>query len=83
LQEEFPGGNVLKHDKGWMTEVIMVELLREGMGQETSSLLKKRGMMHLDAFKGHLTRKVKPLTSSLNTDIVRHDLSVTGSLYDS
>jgi hypothetical protein len=52
-----------------MTGKVMVELLREGVGQETTAFLKELGMLDLDALKCHLTGKLKSVTCSLNTDL--------------
>jgi hypothetical protein len=67
-----------------MTEELMVEWLEEVRHRRPGDLLKKRGILVLDAFKGHLKEKVKTVASNLlNMDLVtntrRHDLSVTGS----
>jgi hypothetical protein len=54
-----------------MTEELMVEWLKEVWHRRPGALLKKRGMLVLDAFKGHLTEKVKTVASNLlNTDLV-------------
>jgi hypothetical protein len=59
------------NEKGWMTEDLMVEWLKEVWHKRPGALLKKRGMLVLDAFMGHLTEKVKTLASNLlNTDLV-------------
>jgi hypothetical protein len=53
-----------------MTE-LMVEWLREVWHRRPGTLLKKRGMLVLGAFKGHLTEKVKTIASNLlNTNLV-------------
>jgi hypothetical protein len=84
-KEKLPTGIIFKYnEKGWMMEEPMVEWLKEVWHRRPGALLKKRGMLVLDAFKGHITEKVKTVASNLlNTDLViilrRHDLSVTGS----
>jgi hypothetical protein len=42
-----------------MMEELMVSWLREVWYRRKDAHLKKRGMMVLDAFRGHLTEKVK------------------------
>jgi hypothetical protein len=59
------------NEKGWMTEEFMVEWLREVWQRRPGAFLKKRGMLVSDAFKGHLTEKVKTVASSLlNIDLL-------------
>jgi hypothetical protein len=54
-----------------MMEELMVKRLKEVWHRRPGALLKKRGMLVLDAFKGHLTEKVKTVASNLlNTDLV-------------
>jgi hypothetical protein len=49
----------------------MVEWLKEVWHRRPGALPEKRGMLVLDAFKGHLTEKVKTVASNLlNTDLV-------------
>jgi hypothetical protein len=84
-KEKLPTGNIFNcNEKGWVMEELMVEWLKEVWHRRPGALLNKREMLVLDAFKGHLTEKVKTVASNLlNTDlsdhIRRHDLSVTGS----
>jgi hypothetical protein len=42
---------------------LMVEWLKEVWHRRPDALLKKRGMLVLDAFKGHLTENVKTVVS--------------------
>jgi hypothetical protein len=54
-----------------MMEELMVEWLREVWHRRPGALPKNRGMLILDAFKGHLTDKVKTVISDLlSTDLV-------------
>jgi hypothetical protein len=71
-KEKLPTGIIFKcNEKGWITEELMVKWLKEVWHRRPGSLLKKRGMLVLDAFKGHLTEKVKTVASNLlNTDLV-------------
>ena len=47
----------------------MFELLTEGVGQETTAILKELAMLDLHAVKCHFTGKLKSLTCSVNTDL--------------
>jgi hypothetical protein len=69
VTEQATGGNVFKCEKECMTGEVMFELLREGVGQETTAILKELGMLYLDALKCHLTGKLKSLTCNVNTDL--------------
>lgn len=64
MSEQATGRNILKCEKEWM-----FELLREGVGQETTAILKELAMLDLHALKCHLTGKLKSLTCSVNTDL--------------
>jgi hypothetical protein len=55
-KEKLPTGIIFKcNKKGWMMEELMVEWLKEVWHRRPGALLKKRGMLVLDAFRGHLT----------------------------
>jgi hypothetical protein len=71
-KEKLPTGIIFKcNEKGWMTEELMVEWLKEVWHRRPGAFLKKRGMLVLDAFKGHLTEKVKTVASNLlNMELV-------------
>jgi hypothetical protein len=70
--KKLPTGIIFEcNEKGWMTEGLMVEWLKEYWHRIPGALLKKKGMLVLDAFEGHLTEKVKTVASYLlNTDLV-------------
>jgi hypothetical protein len=54
-----------------MMEELIVEWLREVSHSRPGALLKKRGILVLNAFKGHLTEKVITVaTSILGMDLV-------------
>lgn len=54
-----------------MTEELVFEwLVREVWDRRQGALLKKIGMLVLDASNGHLIETVKTSTSSLNTDLI-------------
>jgi hypothetical protein len=60
----------------------MFEWLREVWHRRPEALLKKRGMMVLDAFRGHLTEKVKTVAYNLlvNMDLVIIPGGITSQL---
>jgi len=60
-------GYLKSNIKGLMTEEIMGKWLREFWERISGVFLKKRGMLILDTFKGHLTQEVGTLTCDLNT----------------
>jgi hypothetical protein len=65
-----------------MMEELMVEWLKELWHRRPDALLKKRGMLVLDAFKGHLTDKVKTVASNLlNMDLVIIPGGMTSQLH--
>jgi hypothetical protein len=58
-KEKLPTGITFKcSENGWMMEELMVKWQKEVWHRRPGALLKKRGMLVLDAFKGHLTEKV-------------------------
>jgi hypothetical protein len=65
-KEKLPTGIIFKfNETGWMTEELTVKWLREVWHRRPGAVLKKRGMLVLDAFKGHLTEKVKTVAFNL------------------
>jgi hypothetical protein len=81
-KEKLPTGIIFKcNDKGWMTEELMVKWLKEAWHRRPGALLKKTGMLVLDAFKGHVTEKVKTVPSNLlNKDLVIIPGGITSQL---
>jgi hypothetical protein len=71
-KEKLPAGIIFKCDgEWWMMEELMVKWLTEVWQKKPRAFLKKRVMLVLDAFKGHLTEKVKSESSNLlNMDLV-------------
>jgi hypothetical protein len=64
-----------------MTSELMVKWLKEVWHRRPGSRLKKRGILVLDAFKGHLTDRVKTVASNLlNTHLVIIPGSITSQL---
>jgi hypothetical protein len=82
LYGKLVSGITFKHkEEGQMTTELMVKRLTEVWDRRPGALLKKRGMLVIDAFKGHLAEKDKKLSSehSFSDHTRRHNLSVTSS----
>ena len=64
-----------------MTEDLMIKWLSEVLDRRSDALLKNRGMLVIEAFKGHFRQKDKILTSehSFSDHMRRHNHSVTSS----
>lgn len=70
-KEKFPSDVIIRcQEKGWMTSDLMGEWLRLVWNRRPGALLKKRGMLVLDAFRGHLTPDIKGTIRDMNTDLV-------------
>ena len=70
-KETLPPGIIFRvQEKGWMNEDLVVDWLKVVWGNRPGALTKKRGMLVLEAFRGHLTAKVKRLVATLHTDLV-------------
>lgn len=70
-KEKLPTGLIVRcQEKGWMNSELMQDWLKVVWGRRPGALLKKRGMLVLDAFKGHLTPEVKSTIQDMNTDLV-------------
>jgi hypothetical protein len=72
-KEQLPRGIIVRcQPKGWMTSDLMKDWLLVVWNRRPGALLRKRGMLVLDAFKGHLTPDVKATITggSINTDLV-------------
>jgi hypothetical protein len=80
LKERIPSGIILRHNgKGWMTEELILEWLREVWDRRAGALLK---MLLLDSLKDIGMRKMETdfLCKCRSGDCVRwHELSFTGS----
>jgi hypothetical protein len=57
-------------EKGWMTNELMMNWVRVIWKRKRGTLLNKRGMLVLDAFRGHLTQQVKEEMRKGNTDVL-------------
>ena len=53
-----------------MTEELMADWLKVVWGCRPGALLRQRGMLILDAFRGHTSEKIKKLVAEMNTDLV-------------
>jgi hypothetical protein len=72
-KEQLPRGIIGRcQPKGWMTSDLMKDWLLVVWNRRPGALLRKWGMLVLDAFKGHLTPEVKATITggSINTDLV-------------
>lgn len=70
-KEKLPTGVIFRcQEKGWMTNELMVDWVKTIWNRRPGVLLKKRGMLVLDSFKGHLTADVKEEITKNNTDLV-------------
>ena len=70
-KEKLPAGLIFRcQEKGWMTNDLMLDWVKVVWSRRSGALLKKRGMLVLDSFKGHLTQEVKEEVKKANTDLV-------------
>lgn len=70
-KEKLPSGVVVVcQEKGWMTDQLMLEWLEKIWNRRPGAMLRQRGMLTLDSFRGHLTEAVKNKIKDLNTDLV-------------
>ncbi|KAJ8896349.1 hypothetical protein PR048_001693 [Dryococelus australis] len=70
--ETFSLGIIVRgHEKGWMTDELMVAWLSTVWNQCPGGMIRQRSLLVLDSFWGHLTDKVKSRSHScrLNQDI--------------
>ena len=65
-----PGIIVRAQEKGWMETELVVDWLKVVWGRRPGGLRKKRNMLVLDAFRGHLTEPVKKQLRDMNGDLV-------------
>ena len=69
--EAFPKEVIVRaHEKGWMTEKLMLEWLKIVWGRRTRAFFNQLSMLVLHAFKGHLTDTVKNQLRKMNTELV-------------
>ncbi|QQP49044.1 Pogo ele1 orf1-h 1e-40-j 4, partial [Caligus rogercresseyi] len=70
-KEPMPAGIIVRaQEKGWMDTELVVDWLKVVWGRRPGALTKKRNMLVLDAYRGHLMEPVKQLAQSMNGDLV-------------
>lgn len=70
-KEKLPQGIVYRcQEKGWMTSDLVLDWIKVVWNRRPGASLKQRGMLVLDAFRGHLTPSVKKALSDEHTDLV-------------
>ncbi|KAK0153232.1 Pogo transposable element with KRAB domain [Merluccius polli] len=66
-----PAGIIVRaQEKGWMETELVVDWLKVVWGARYGGLRKRRNMLVLDAFRGHLTEPVKSQVRAMNGDLV-------------
>ena len=70
-KEKLPLGVIFRcHEKGWMTNDLMVDWLKCVWNKWPGALLKRCGLLVLDSFCGHTTDEIKKiLYEEMHTDI--------------
>jgi hypothetical protein len=64
-KEKLPTGVICKcNEKEWIMEELVVKWLRKIWRRRPGVPLKERGMLVLDAFRGHLTDKLRTVASN-------------------
>uniref|UniRef100_A0A3Q3KXW9 HTH CENPB-type domain-containing protein n=1 Tax=Labrus bergylta TaxID=56723 RepID=A0A3Q3KXW9_9LABR len=80
-KEPMPAGIIVRaQEKGWMETGLVVDWLKVVWGGRYGGLRKKRYMLVLDAFRGHLTEPVKSQVRAMNGDLVIIPGGVTSQL---
>uniref|UniRef100_A0A674MXE7 HTH CENPB-type domain-containing protein n=1 Tax=Takifugu rubripes TaxID=31033 RepID=A0A674MXE7_TAKRU len=70
-KEAMPAGIIVRaQEKGWMETELVVDWLKVVWGRRRGGLRKKRNMLILDAFCGHLSDPVKKQVKAMNGDLV-------------
>uniref|UniRef100_A0A8D0DA03 HTH CENPB-type domain-containing protein n=1 Tax=Sander lucioperca TaxID=283035 RepID=A0A8D0DA03_SANLU len=70
-KETMPAGIIVRaQEKGWMDTDLVVDWLKVVWGRRCGALHKKRNMLVLDAFRGHLMEPVKTQLRKMNGDLV-------------
>ncbi|KAJ8367215.1 hypothetical protein AAFF_G00324280 [Aldrovandia affinis] len=70
-KEAMPAGIIVRAQaKGWMETELVVDWLKVVWGRRRGGLRKRRNMLVLDAFRGHLTEPVKKQVKAMNGDLV-------------
>ena len=69
--ESFPKDVIVRaQEKGWMTEQLMLEWLKQVWSRRPGAFLNQPSMLVLDAFKGHVTDSVKDQLRKMKTELV-------------
>ncbi|TWW54824.1 Pogo transposable element with KRAB domain [Takifugu flavidus] len=84
-KEAMPAGIIVRaQEKGWMETELVVDWLKVVWGRRRGGLRKKRNMLILDAFCGHLSDPVKKQVKAMNGDLViipgRNNKSAAGEI---
>lgn len=70
-KEKLPKGLIVRcQEKGWMTNELVMDWVKVVWNRRPGALLRQRGMLVLDAFRGHLTPQVKKVLEDGHTDLV-------------
>ena len=70
-KDPMPAGIIVRaQEKGWMESGLVVDWLKVVWGARYGGLRKRRNMLVLDAFRGHLTEPVKSQVRAMNGDLV-------------
>ena len=66
-----PAGIIVgAQEKGWMESRLVVDWLKVVWARGPGGLRRRRNMLVLDAFRGHVTDEVKKQVKELNGDLV-------------
>ena len=66
-----PAGIIMPaQEKGWIETGLVVDWLKVVWGAHYGGLSKRRNMLVLDAFRGHLTEPIKSQVRAMNGDLV-------------
>uniref|UniRef100_A0A668AVM8 Pogo transposable element derived with KRAB domain n=1 Tax=Myripristis murdjan TaxID=586833 RepID=A0A668AVM8_9TELE len=70
-KDSMPAGIIVRaQEKGWMESGLVVDWLKVVWARRPGGLRRKRNMLVLDAFRGHLTEEVKKKVKEMNGDLV-------------
>lgn len=59
-KESFPNGIIVRVQKnGWMSDELMVDWVKTVWANRPGGLLRRKALLVLDSFRGHLTERVK------------------------
>lgn len=75
-----PGVFVRVQEKGWMTEDLYMDWLKTVWFRRPGALLRRRSLLVIDSFRGHLTENVKNKMKQEKSDMVVIPGGMTGIL---